>query len=207
MIDHLVYATPDLEGTVRFLQHTFDIDLVEGGPHVGRGTRNFLAGLGGSTYLEVIGPDPEQRSPNEPRPFGVDEIESPQLVAWCARPAAPLETVVRNALKAGFNLGSVHSMSRRRPDRLLLEWELTVRPGTPHLIVPFCISWGSTPHPTTTLTHTTTLTRLDLFDPNPDQFNTVLESMGELPTVTLGDTAIGALLSTPNGPLLLERNS
>jgi Glyoxalase-like domain len=204
VIDHLVYATPDLEATVSDLRSNWGIDLVEGGPHVGRGTRNYLAGLGNGQYLEVIGPDHDQPAPLAPRPFGVDDIEFAQMITWCARPDRPLNDVVKAASLAGFDLGSVIAMSRKRPDGKLLEWELTVRPGPPHPIMPFCISWGATEHPTQTLTNSTLLTELMLTNEHPTLYNKCLAAIGETILVTEGSQSIQCVLTTPHGELILQ---
>jgi hypothetical protein len=55
-LDHLVLATPDLAATVADFTERTGIAPVAGGAHVGLGTRNYLVSLGGSRYLEIIGP-------------------------------------------------------------------------------------------------------------------------------------------------------
>ncbi len=204
MIDHLVYATPDLDETVETLRNDCGIDLIAGGPHIGRGTRNYLAGLGDGRYLEVIGPDPDQGRPTVPRPFGIDDIDEARLVTWCARPSRPLDEVAVRVRAAGYDLGTIMEMSRRRPDGVLLEWELTVRPGKPHALIPFCINWGATPHPTTTLGETTILRALCLLDPEPTAIQNVLRAIGEEIDVRQGDRSLEAELTTPRGSLTLR---
>ena len=44
-LDHLVYATPDLDASVEELAERFGADPVPGGAHPGWGTRNALIGL------------------------------------------------------------------------------------------------------------------------------------------------------------------
>src|SRR5436305_5923314 len=90
MIDHLVYASNDLSRSSADVARLLGAIPEPGGSHVGRGTRNELLSLGGATYLEVIGPDPTQSAPEGPRPFGIDDLTGPALVAWCARPQRPL---------------------------------------------------------------------------------------------------------------------
>ena len=125
-IDHLVYATPDLAAAVADIEERFGVAPTPGGAHVGLGTFNALLGLGGRTYLEIVGPDPAQPEPVNPRPFGIDDLTEPSLVAWCAAPQRALVDVVQAAREAGFDPGDVRAMSRQRPDGVLLEWELTL---------------------------------------------------------------------------------
>ena len=202
MIDHLVYATPDLEATVAFLRDNYDLALTPGGTHVGAGTRNHLCGLGGSTYLEVIGPDLEQPPPKGPRPFGVDDLSEPRLVAWCARPVRPLEDVVADVLALGLDLGAVAAMSRARPDGVVLHWRLTFPIQAP--VIPFCIDWGSTPHPAGSLDHATMLERLELTEPDPTMAQRVFAAIGLDLAVGTGAPAASAHLRTPSGPLTLS---
>jgi len=127
MIDHIVLAAPDLAAAVADFQRRTGVHPVVGGSHSGLGTANALVGLGGAVYLEIIGPDPDQPDPPEPRPFGIDELVEARVITWCIRPP-DFDGAIARAIARGFDPGAPRSMSRRRPDGTLLTWRLT--PGT-----------------------------------------------------------------------------
>ena len=83
-IDHLVYATPDLDPGIEEIERALGVRATPGGQHPGRGTRNALIALGPTSYLEIIAPDRNQQPPREPRSFGIDELKDSRLVAWAA---------------------------------------------------------------------------------------------------------------------------
>jgi hypothetical protein len=148
VIDHLVYATVNLADSVDALNSRLGVSLAPGGQHVGFGTRNFLADLGDSRYLEVIGPDPEQPAPDRPRLFGIDDLAEPRLVTWAAR-VSDLDEAVRRARAAGYDPGPIIAMSRESADDAPLRWRLTLPPASGELggLVPFLIDWADMPHP------------------------------------------------------------
>jgi hypothetical protein len=185
MIDHLVYATPDLDATVAEFTSSTGVAPVPGGAHPGHGTRNYLVSLGGSTYLEIIGPDRDQPAPDRPRPFGVDTLTQPTLITWCVRPFQPLSLVIERVKAAGYDPGDVVTMGRTRPDGGDLVWELTMPDlstdsrGT----LPFFIDWGRTTHPSFALPAQLELVKLELRHPRPDWLRGVLRAIGDLGNV------------------------
>ncbi|KAA9157212.1 VOC family protein [Amycolatopsis acidicola] len=201
-IDHLVYATPDLQGTVAWLDDR-GLRLSPGGPHVGLGTRNFLAGLGGATYLEVVGPDSEQPEPPRPRPFGIDELRAARLVTWAARVPRMAEAIAA-ARQAGYELSDPHPMSRRRPDGVLLEWELAFPPDGAG-IVPFLIDWRESPHPSESLAGAATLESFSAEHPEPGVVVAPLRALGQSLEVTRGpEPKLEAVIRTASDEVVLR---
>ena len=212
MIDHLVLATPDVDATSAQVGEQWGVAVVGGGSHTGRGTRNALIGLGGSTYLEIVGPDADQPEPNQPRPFGVDQLTQAAFVAWCARPAHPLDDVLARLAAHGIDLGPAAAMSRLRPDGLQLNWQLTFPLlSEPHRgAVPFLIDWLDSPHPTASLPHDARLVSLQVVHPRAAMIRAVLAEIGRgaaeptnVVAVEEGAAHLRAEISTPRGVLLL----
>ena len=188
---------------------------VPGGAHIGRGTYNALLGLGELTYLEIIGPDPAQPEPEVPRPFGLDELTRPSLVTWCARADRDLPRLATDLAADGFDIGPIDSMSRRRPDGVLLEWTLTPPNLDDGGVIPFFIDWGATPHPTGSLPIGGFVLELILTHPEPDRIERLLDAASNADLVDdeanvirveRGPTAfVTARLSTSRGVVVLDR--
>ncbi len=199
-VDHLVYATPDLDATVAEVESAWGIKPAAGGSHDGLGTRNHLLSLGEETYLELVGPDPSQPEPGMPRPFGIDELDSPRLVTWAAR-VPDIDLWVEWARGRGFDPGDPVEMQRTTPTGEVLRWRLTF-PTSGDGVTPFLIEWpGITP--AASATPGCMLMALDLTHDNP----AVGVRIGEhaLPIeVKPGAPALTATVMTPNGVVVIK---
>ena len=209
MIDHLVYASDDLPSASAHIAELLGAAPTPGGSHVGLGTYNELLSLGGATYLEVIGPDPAQPESGGRRPFGIDQLTAPALVAWCVRPAGPLGEVVAAALTIGVEFGEAAPMSRRRPDGVLLEWSLTFPQldGPFGCALPFLIDWGESAHPTDSLPQAVRLVELDVTHPKPELLRPVFDILGLGGECTLhagARPALSARIATRRGDVTLS---
>jgi hypothetical protein len=201
MIDHLVYAVPDLDAACADIEARFGVRPSAGGKHTGRGTHNALLDLGDTAYLEVIGPDLEQPQPERPRPFGIDRIAVARLVTWAAKASGDIDERVVRAREMGYDPGPVLSMSRARPDGVALAWRLTQRDelGGDGL-VPFLIDWGDTPHPAATAAKGCRLVTFRAEHPRPDVILPLLEAIGEKLDVREGPhPRLIAEVATPRG--------
>ncbi len=207
-LDHLVYATPDLDASVRELSERFGTEPVPGGAHPGWGTRNALIGLGIGVYLEIIGPDPTQPDPENPRPFLIDGLTEARLVTWAYRHPDPesVRQSVRKSLKGVVRLGPVRTMSRNRPDGSTLRWRLSDPMALPAGgVIPFVIDWGSTPHPSTTLLNECKLLELVVSHPDVGTMRPVLDALQPgVSIVAAPQPGVRARLETPNGEINLS---
>lgn len=204
MIDHLVYGTSDLAGTVARLAD-LGVALSPGGHHVGLGTRNHLADLGGGAYLEVIGADAEQPEPPQPRPFGIDALTGERLITWAAR-VEGIDEAVAAARADGHDPGPARGMGRDRPDGVRLRWRLTAPPA-PELggLVPFLIDWADTPHPAASAARGARLVELRATHPDPAAVTSWLDALGVRAdlALTAGPRTFTAVLQTPYGSVEL----
>jgi hypothetical protein len=204
-LDHLVYATPDVEATVEALADRLGVRATAGGRHPGRGTRNALLAIGPRAYLEIVGPDPAQATTDGPRWFGIDALDAPRLVTWAAN-ARDLPALARDAAAHGLRMGPVTDGSRRTAAGDLLRWTFT----EPALLdgdalVPFFIDWGSSPHPATTAAPGLTLISLRGRHPEPDRIGRQLAVLGiDLPIDRAPRPGLVAVLETPRGEIALE---
>jgi Glyoxalase-like domain len=203
VIDHLVHATPDLDATVAELAGR-GLVLSPGGAHDGLGTRNALADLGGGAYLEVIGPDLEQPEPAQPRPFGIDGLREPRLVAWAVL-VADLDAAVAAARSRGHDPGAARDMARLRGDGVRLAWRLTPPPAAVPEVVPFLIAWGDTEHPSRTAVRGARLESFTAAHPNPTDVRARLAALGvmDLAVEPAPAPALRAVIATPSGSVEL----
>jgi hypothetical protein len=199
-IDHLVYATPDLQLGIDTIEKQLGVKATAGGQHPGLGTRNALVALGPTSYLEIIGPDPEQPKPSGPRRFGIDDLERPRIVRWVVK-TSELPAVAEQAARAGVTLGPLASGSRRRPDGVMLAWRYTdpavvVADG----LIPFFIDWGTSPHPALTAAKGATLVQLRAEHPDAARVQTMIDQLGlELRVSQASAPSIIATIDSPRG--------
>jgi hypothetical protein len=204
-VDHLVYATPDLPAGITHIEGLLGIQATPGGQHPGEGTRNALVALGPTSYLEIIGPDPDQPKPAGPRKFRIDDLKEPRLVTWAAK-GSDLPRLVADARRRGVSLGDVRPGSRRTPTGTLLSWHITdQRTMAADGLVPFFIDWGNTPHPAVNAAAGATLLALRGEHPDPERTQRLLAELGlELPVVKGAAPALVATILGPRGRVELR---
>lgn len=199
-VDHLVFACPDLMAGIRYVESRLGVAVSPGGQHLGLGTRNSLVGLGPETYLEIVGPDPEQPEPTEPRWFTIDELEEPRLVTWSAR-GTDLPSIVAAAQARGLDLGLVSRGGRRRPDGSEVRWKVTdPRSERAGGVIPFFIDWGHSGHPASRLPFGGSLVRLGVAHPDARGVEQGLRAVGLDTQVEVGaEPRLTAMIETSTG--------
>ncbi|MCC7263058.1 MAG: VOC family protein [Candidatus Latescibacteria bacterium] len=204
-LDHLVLATPDLAAGIAAVEEHLGVPCLPGGAHPAWGTRNALVPLGPTSYLEVIGPDPERLPGPLPELFGIHILDGPRLVTWAAK-GAHLSRLVGDARAHGIDLGAVLPGSRVRPDGVTLTWELTdplqSRAGG---VLPFFIDWGTSPHPATAGPAGVQLLGFSAEHPEPAVVAAPLGKLGLCLDLAHGPRpALCAVLQTTRGEVVLS---
>lgn len=205
LVDHLVYATTDLDAGIAAIEALTGIRAVAGGSHPGLGTRNALISLGPSSYLEIIAPDPAQVSYRSPRIFQIDAIDEPRLVTWAAK-TSDVGRLADIVFADGQRVGAAASGEREQPDGATLRWQFTdPSKELANGIVPFFIDWGDSPHPAGNAPGGASLVSLAAEHPDPDGVRTMLEALGIDIEVTPAERpALIAILETPKGRVELR---
>lgn len=203
-MDHLVLATGNLAATVAKFAEVTGVTAVPGGRHLGQGSRNFLVGFGGTSYLEIVGPDPEHPADaGRTVPFGVDTLGAPVLIAWAVHPD-DVDAAATASAAAGADLGSVGEMSRETPEGDVLAWRIaSALPPPLDGVTPFLIDWGTTAHPAASLEAELTLVGFTVSHPEPDRIRTVLAAIGVRAEIEAGPPGLRAVLDTPQGRFVL----
>jgi len=204
VIDHLVYATANVDETVADFARRFGVEAAAGGRHLGFGTRNALLSLGATSYLEIIGPDEGQHRPATGYWYGVENIAKPRLVTWTAQ-VEHIERVAAHSHSAGYNPGDVHNVHRELPDGEKLSWRLTMPTGVGEGLVPNLIEWDKgCPHPAGTSPEGVELLQLRGYHPVPESVRPMLDALGVQLEIRIAEKAkLVAILDSPNGPIEL----
>ncbi len=205
-IDHLVYATLDLEAEVDVLEQKLGVRAIMGGQHPGKGTWNALMSLGENVYLEIIGPDPEQMVDGQlPNKFGIDQITASRMSTWVLKSDDPVK-LAADAKAYGIDFGEVQDGSRKQTDGALLTWKLSNPVADRESgILPFLIDWGQSPHPAHNTPKGCELLHLRAEHPEADRIQALLDQLNlELPLTKGEAPKLIAALRTPNGEIELS---
>ena len=199
MLDHLVYAAPDLDQAIDGIERRLGVRAAPGGKHAGGLTHNALLSLGAGSYLELIAPVRDSAL-TAGLPFGLENVAEPRLIAWAVS-VDDIEGRVDAAKKKGYDPGAVVPGGRDLPDGSSLNWQLTIRPKPAgDGLVPFLIQWLSDPHPSTTAPAGCQFVALRAEHPDPAGIQAVFDALSvEMEAVSGPTPRLIATFDTPNG--------
>lgn len=203
-LDHLVVASTELSALVAWWVAESGHHPAVGGSHIGLGTKNALVGLG-SSYLELVGPDPEQEEPPNPRPFGIDDLPEHSIrFATFALRVYDLDEALDAVEAAGVTFSPASPMSRAKPDGSILSWRLAIPAGHDG-VMPFLIEWGpGAEHPSSSLSPGCEVALVEGQHPDGERLNAALEAIEAPVTIDVADRpGLTARLVTPKGDVLL----
>jgi len=177
-IDHIVYATPDLEQSIEQIAEGIGIRPVIGGRHLTKGTKNALLHLGGKCYLEILAID-EESNIEAPRWMGIDEISSPRVTRFCLR-SHNLEEDAEKLTEYNTEMGVIEQGSRKMSDGGLLQWNMILPLAKPEVdLIPFVCHWPEESiHPTEKLEEGATLDYIRPSHPQAENLKAKYLSLG-----------------------------
>lgn len=206
-IDHLVFATPDVQESTAYLESLLGLPATVGGSHQGLGTCNTLLTLGPHCYLEVIGPDPAQSDFQGTRPFGIDSVTAGQLTAWVARRNDLTDFIIEMAAQ-GVELSDIIALSRKTPEGSLLRWSMSFLSNIDLdalSVLPLFIDWGQTPNPASLCQGKAELKVLEIEYPIHAYIQSFIDTLElDVSAVDAMRPGLRAVISCPNGEVELR---
>lgn len=205
LIDHIVYAVPDLEPALHAFEEKTGVRPAFGGYHADQGTKNAIVNIGQGAYLEIIAIDQANTAIAAPRWMGVDLIRAPQITRWSLK-SDHLDVDSKALVDYHPEMGQVQAGHRKTDQGAELSWMMIMPLSHPIVeIAPFVTSWGAdSVHPTTNLPQECNLLDLQFTHPNPEILVSLWRALGlRVPIQTGTKPQIGLLLETPKGTVAL----
>src|SRR4030095_150652 len=103
-IDHVILGINNLKNGIDELERLTGVRAVFGGTHPGRGTQNALISLGGRQYLEILAPNPADRSAGEND--YLHALSSLKAVGWAIH-ADDLTSLQQRLRGEGVEMGEI----------------------------------------------------------------------------------------------------
>ena len=196
-----MYAVSSLDEGLAWTKNTFGVEAAYGGEHIGLGTRNALLSRG-STYLEIIAPDPAQSIEGT---FGerLSTLKAGGLVTWCAEDK--LSHVSSNLTQLGLSTIGPNKTKRQTKDGNIMEWELLFPSKSLYGgCMPFFIDWLGCKNPKETSPIAGEFKSLSLSSPEANSLRRILNHLGLSISVESGERCISVLLTTKSGEVVLS---
>jgi len=201
-LDHILLGIDDLDRGIAFIEERTGVRAQFGGVHPGRGTRNALLKLGTRRYLEIIAPDPQQKSISGYTQLG--DMREPRLLTWAVH-TDDIEAVAKKAAATGLAMEGPENGSRARPDGKTLHWK-ALRPRDDRGgLLPFFIEWSrDSVHPSQDAPAGCTLEQFGIASDKPEGLRVLLTHLGVDVTIKPAQQAqLLAKIGSPHGTIEL----
>lgn len=186
-VDHVLYASADLQRGMDEIEALLGVRPVPGGRHPQYGTHNALLSIGPGTYLEVIARDPELPPPERGTLIDIPATGDSCLIGWVFR-TNDIQASTAAANDAGVGLGPAVAGRRTKPDGSEIRWQLSDPYEMPMSgAVPLLIDWGTSVHPSTVAPSGGRLVELGIEHPEADSVRRALTALEADVPVTIGD--------------------
>lgn len=202
VVDHLLWASAELEVAVRALEGRTGVRAAYGGAHPELGTHNALARLGERQFLEVLAPDPGLKA--GPLAHQLARLRAPVLLMWAAGGVGAAATAAR-AEAAGYR-ATVVPGERRRPTGQPVRWtNVFVSGHGAGVLVPFFIEWHEGGHPADDAPAGLALASFAIETPRPESLGAVLSALDVEVTIREAEQdRLVATLDSPRGRIELR---
>jgi hypothetical protein len=195
-----MYAVASLDEGMEWAADTFGIPAAYGGRHVDLGTHNALLSLG-STYLEIIAPDPTQ-SQEGTADAQFANLTSGGIVTWVAE--GDLNGIARALESAGVLTQGPDRTQRKTDSDEVLVWNLLFPIGSRHGgCMPFFIDWLECVNPKDTNPVGGEFRALAITTPDTDDLAGVLRAIDLDIVVAAGPPALTVTIDSPRGEVVL----
>ena len=201
IIDHIVYAVPNLEEAMNWFQGVSGVRPVFGGYHMTEGTKNALINLSNGAYLEFLAVDQSNNTIEANRWMGIDLIRESKVTRWALK-SKNLHADAKTLKAYNPEMGRLKGGQRKMANNQMLTWELAMPLATPEIeLVPFMTDWqNSDIHPTDSLEKTCTLLDLTMRHPHPGSCSDVLSAFGYKDILSKGESPeISIRIQCPKG--------
>ena len=191
----------DLDQGMEWAADTFGVAAAYGGEHIGMGTRNALMSLG-STYLEIIAPDPAQEQVEGSMGAKFSALSEGGMVTWAAE--GDLHAIVEKLGALDVSTHGPNRTQRKTQSGDVLIWDLLFPIGSAHGgRMPFFIDWLECTNPKDTNPKAGDFQTLAISTENAADLSGVLGGIGLDLSVKEGAPGVSVHIDTSKGEVVL----
>ncbi|MEO0881673.1 MAG: VOC family protein [Pseudomonadota bacterium] len=200
-VDHIGLGVPDTKAGVEWLEEKMGADVYIGDPEPDQWYWSGSVSIGGPSFLEVIGPNPEHKG-FQPFKTYLKDLDGPALLFWYV--AVDNFSALRNFMKG-------ERIPLQQVQEINIDAANPEQPGYSRGFVgpgflsqrPNVIEWRHRPERIVG-EGTCTLKEFRLSHPKADNLNTVFGRLGIDVPVSIGPSSLGVTIDTPNGDFVLD---